>query len=161
MSDSGTKPRRSPLTRRPPDPAVGFLEMRREPYVAVVEAHDEVAAPGKVLAEAVGPAEHLNAKPHDEQHGRVGRTAEGLVRDLDAMQCRRALDHRRSAYATNLFGRSGGMGVRTALNEIALRLVRSDAEPPACVVAASTRDWMRSWCPSASSWTIMPPKEGP
>src|SRR5215218_2531123 len=83
------------------------MEMRREPYVAVVEAHDEVAARGKLLAEAVGPAEHLSAKPHDEQYGRVGRTAEGLVRDLDAVRRPRELDPGRPTHAFDLFGRWG------------------------------------------------------
>ncbi len=60
--------------------------MRARPDVAVVEAHDVVAAGGQVLAELVRPGEHLRAQPHDQQQRRLPQLAEGLVRDLDAVR---------------------------------------------------------------------------
>ena len=55
------------------------VEVRRQPAVAVVEPDDVEATVDDALAELDVPVDHLAAEPHDEEHGRVGRVAEGLV----------------------------------------------------------------------------------
>ena len=52
--------------------------------VAVVEAHDVKARAGELAAEVLVPGDHLRAQAHDQQRGRVGRVAEGLVAEGDA-----------------------------------------------------------------------------
>ena len=71
----------------------GAREDRRAPDVAVVVADDVEAAAGEVRAEVLVPAEHLRAQAHDEQHGGVGRVAEGLEADLDLADAAEALGH--------------------------------------------------------------------
>ena len=58
-------------------------EVRRAAAVAVVEADDMEAAAGEPLAELLGPGDHLEAQPDDEQQGGVARVAERLVAELD------------------------------------------------------------------------------
>ena len=54
------------------------LDMGRLADVAIVETYD-VAVLGERAAEAVGPAEHLTAEAHDQEHRWAARIAEGLV----------------------------------------------------------------------------------
>ena len=61
------------------------LEVGRAADVAVVVADDEVAAGGELLAERVGPAEHLRAEAHHQQHRRVRRVPERLEADLEVV----------------------------------------------------------------------------
>ena len=51
--------------------------------IAVVEAHHVEAALGQHRAEARVPAQQLHAQSHDQEQGRVGRVAEGLVTERD------------------------------------------------------------------------------
>ena len=57
----------------------GKLAREERPTVAVVEAHDEVAAGREALAERHRPADHLGAQALDEHDRRIGRIAEGLI----------------------------------------------------------------------------------
>ena len=57
-------------------------QVAREPDVAVVRSDDVHALPGERLAEAVGPAEHLRAQPHQQQHGWKVGLPEALVGDV-------------------------------------------------------------------------------
>ena len=75
---------------------VAALASRRAPRkaaIAIVEAHDAVAARHQAAAEVVRPARQLHAQPHDEQDGRLPRVAERLVFDvrfsLGAWRCGR------------------------------------------------------------------------
>ena len=67
--------------------------MGRSPDVAVVEAHDVEAARRELAAEVLVPGDHLGAQAHDQQGGRVGVLAEGLIAEGYA-----------PAYVTELFG---------------------------------------------------------
>jgi hypothetical protein len=70
--------------RLPHGPHVDRLaHVRRQPGVAVVEAHDVHAPVDERGAEVGAPADHLAAEPVDQQQRRVGRIPERLVVDLD------------------------------------------------------------------------------
>ena len=60
-------------------------QVRGAPDVAIVEADDEEAARGELLAELLVPEQHLRRQAHDEQQRRGVRRAEGLVAELDAV----------------------------------------------------------------------------
>ena len=47
------------------------VHVRRPAAVAVVEAHHVKSPRGELLAELVGPPDHLRAEPHDQDQRRV------------------------------------------------------------------------------------------
>ena len=59
-------------------------DVRRAPAVAVVEAHDVVAALDELGDQPGRPVQHLHAEAHDQQQRRVGAVAERLAAQLDA-----------------------------------------------------------------------------
>ena len=66
----------------------------RLPGVAVVVA-DDVPRPGRqARAEVVLPPVHRGARPHDEQDRRVGRAAEGLDAEIDAVDLHQSISRR-------------------------------------------------------------------
>jgi short subunit dehydrogenase-like uncharacterized protein len=89
-----------------------------------------VEAPFRELAAEVGvPGDHLRAEAHDQQHGRVGGIAEGLVAELDVAYAAELLVHRGNGghggshslrpiadrpYDIVLFGATGFTGALTA-----------------------------------------------
>jgi hypothetical protein len=62
----------------------------------VVVADYEPPAVGEHLAEALLPPEHRPANAHDEEGRRVGRVAEGLRAELDAVRFDQSLGQLRS-----------------------------------------------------------------
>jgi hypothetical protein len=59
----------------------------------VVVADDEPSPLGEHPAEAFVPPQHRRAESHDEQDRRVGRVAERLGAELDAVRLDHALGH--------------------------------------------------------------------
>ena len=59
------------------------MDPRRASGVAVVEPNDVEAAASQLLAEVLGPSEHLHPEPHDQQHRRILLAAERLVAEPD------------------------------------------------------------------------------
>ena len=72
----------------------------RKADVAIVEADDEIAARGELLAEGLVPGDHLRRQPHDEQQRRGCAVAERVVTKLDAVgwHQRGILLHPRSSF---------------------------------------------------------------
>ena len=72
---------------------VARLVRDRSAGVAVVVADHEAPAIGEAPTEAGIPPQHRPATPHDQQHCRVGRIAERLRAQVDAIHFDHPLDH--------------------------------------------------------------------
>jgi hypothetical protein len=60
-----------------------LVHERRQPGVAVVEAHDPEAPVGEHLAHLAVPGDHLRTQAHDQQQGGIVGAAERLVAEGD------------------------------------------------------------------------------
>ena len=79
-------------------PGVSRLVGDRAAGVAVVVADHEPPAVGEHPAERLLPPEHRRADPHHEEDWRVGRIAEGLRAELNAVRFDHLLGQRRSSF---------------------------------------------------------------
>src|SRR5918994_5356909 len=81
-------------------------DLRRATGVTLVEADDIAAPAGQPLAELLRPPEHRRPAPHDEQHRRMCRVAEGLGRDEQSLVADETFAH--CAPSLSLYPRGAG-----------------------------------------------------
>jgi hypothetical protein len=89
------------------------LRNDRSARVPVVVADHEVPSLGQQPAEALLPPEHRSADAHDQKDGRVGRTAERLRTELDAVRLDHPLGHFHASSRSGGSVMNGGAPVPT------------------------------------------------